>query len=179
MKTKVYPVGTIPYKTKPGDIILVHRKSLYSNLIGLGQWLTTRKWDRRFIWARHVACVAGEEGELVEALGKGVEERHISVYKDIDFIYVDIEADNHDREQMHNFLYACVGRPYNWFEIISLGITIISGAKLVFGNPGTLICSALAAQMLCRGDFIFERDPSVMMPWNIAKKIGASKCVHK
>jgi hypothetical protein len=47
---------------------------------------------------------------------------------------------------------------------------LTGGSRFAFGNPGTLICSGLQAQTLCRGQYIFEKDPGRMMPANLAKE---------
>ena len=52
---------------------------------------------------------------------------------------------------------------------VTMMMSWFTGAKFAFGNPGTLICSALAAQMLCRGEYVFDRDPGRMMPADVAE----------
>jgi hypothetical protein len=160
--------------TEPGDIILTHRNEIYSKLIVFGQGLRFRGKNRVYAHWSHVACVVDSSGGLVEALGNGVQGpaqgRNIEEYRDVEYVYINIGACQHDREQMQKFLLACIGRPYGWFEIISLGLALLTGTKVIFGNPATLICSALAAQSLTRGNFIWSRDPNVMMPADIAKE---------
>jgi hypothetical protein len=165
------PGQTVRNNTIPGDLVLTHREQLPSRLIAFGQRRRFRGPDRRFAHWSHVACVVGLNGELVEALGKGVEATHLERYTDVEFHYVATGAHPHDREQMARFLYACVGRPYGWSEILSLGLTLLTGGNFGFGNPGTMICSALAAQMLTRGDFVFPFDPNRAMPADIAKAL--------
>lgn len=161
------------WETRPGDIVLTHRRALPSRAIALGQRLRFRGADRPYAHWSHVACVSGYHGQLVEALGHGVEETYLSRYRDVEYHYVRTDATLDDRLQMKAFLRACVGRPYGYLEIASLGLALLTGgSRFAFGSPGTLICSALAAQMLCRGDYIFERDPNRAMPADVAKLLG-------
>jgi hypothetical protein len=164
------PLGALSH----GDIILTHRSAFFSRLIAFGQSLRFRGARRPYAHWSHVAVVVGDRGELVEALGKGVQETNISEYAQVEYHHVHIDALATDREEMRRFAARCVGRRYNWLEIPSLGLTLLTGAKFAFGNPGTLICSALGAQMLCRGDYIFDRDPNTMMPADIAEHLGAT-----
>lgn len=164
--------GEISLETKPGDLILTHRDQLASKLITFGQRLRFRGHDAPFAHWSHVACIVGYHGELVEALGNGVCAGNLKRYVDVEYHYVPVKATEQDRQQMARFAKACVGRGYNYAEILALGLTLTTGAKIVFGNPGSLICSALGAEMLCRGDYIFSRDPGSMMPADIAKDLG-------
>jgi hypothetical protein len=169
---KRYAPGDVSVETAPGDLILTHRDQPVSKLIAFGQRLRFRGKDRPFAHWSHVAVVVGFHGELVEALGRGVQRSRLTRYTDVEFHYVSVDAALHDRRQMARFAEACVGRSYNWWEIVSLGLTLVVGAKIVVGNPGTLICSALAGEALCRGDYIFSRDPNSQMPADIAKELG-------
>lgn len=166
-----YGPGDAPLRTQPGDLILTHRDQLPSRLIAFGQRLRFRGANSSCAHWSHVACVVGNEGELVEALGNGVQATNLSRYRDVEFHYVPIDATLEDRRQMATFATTCVGRPYGYMEIVSLGLTLLTGAKFAFGNPGTLICSAMGAQMLCRGDYIFDRDPNRMMPADVAREL--------
>lgn len=170
-----YPPGRSPIVTVPGDLILFKRKGIYSKLIGFGQKL--RRGYKGYAYWTHVGCVASYRGGLIEALGKGIVVGDLSKYEDVDYYYVDIKADEHDRNQMVKFLQASLGRPYGYLDILSLTMTLVVGNRLSFGDPGTLVCSTLAAQMLCRGDFIFPTDPGQMMPADLAKlfKVGETK----
>lgn len=164
--------GHVSLETKPGDLILTHRDQVPSKLIAFGQRLRFRGEDSPFAHWSHVACVVGHNGALVEALGAGVEATSITRYVDVEYHYVPVQATDADRRQMARFALDCVGRPYGYLQILSLGLTLLTGAKLAFGNPGTLICSALAAEALCRGDYIWPRSPGVMMPADLAQALG-------
>lgn len=166
-----YPRGQSVPRTLPGDLVLTRRRQLASRLIGIGQGLRFRGPDLPYAHWTHVAVAADAEGHLIEALGHGVELTNIYRYHNVDYHYVRINADAHDRRQMARFARECIGRPYGWSEILSLGLSLVTGAKIQFGNPGTLICSALAAQTLCRGDYVFPRDPNRLMPADLAKAL--------
>ena len=169
-----YGPGEARRFTQAGDLILTHRDQVASRLIAFGQGLRFRGADRVFCHWSHVACIVGDHGELVEALGHGVEATNLGRYKDVEYHVVSVEATAADRAQMAAFAQACVGRPYGYLAILSLGLTLLTGAKFAFGNPGTLICSALAAEALCRGDYVWPRDPNRCMPADIAKHLAVT-----
>ncbi len=159
-----------PSQAHPGDFVLTHRDALSSKLIALGQRRRFRGADRGFAHWSHIAGVETGSGGLVEALTSGVVRSPIEKYRDVEYHYVHVSHSDADRAQMARFLAACVGREYGWGEIASLGLALLSGGDhLGFGNPGTLVCSGLIGQMLCRGDAIFDRDPNRLMPADIAQ----------
>lgn len=68
-----------------GDFILTHGKSWTSRMIRFGE--TIRYWgdDKKFTHWNHAAIFVSENGDIVEALGAGVQQRNIAVYKGTEY----------------------------------------------------------------------------------------------
>jgi hypothetical protein len=77
------------------------------------------------------------------------------------------------------FAEASVGDPYGWLTIVSIGLTLVTGAKFNFNVDGQQICSGLVSRAEERTGVIFEdsasagpkdlREPSHIMPADLAK----------
>jgi hypothetical protein len=159
---------------EPGDFILTHRGELISQLIRFGQQLRFQGADRAYTYWNHTAIVVTSGGAIVEALGTGVERRSISDYDPTQYTVVRITASAEDRAEAAVFAERCVGHPYGWATIVSIALSLLTGAKLSFGFNGQLICSGLVARALERTTAIFEDEPSHIMPAQLAKLYGAT-----
>jgi hypothetical protein len=148
-----YGPGALPIyddDLQAGDLIFVHRAALASRLIAFGQALRFRGKDREFAHWTHIACPTGRGGELAEALGHGVELTEVGRYRDVEFHHVRLAVGDADRVQMQRFLLACVGRPYGYTEILSLGLTLSAPAAtgaFRFLRPSCLYFGLHAASM--------------------------------
>jgi uncharacterized protein YycO len=160
-----------PADYRPGDFILTHGASFFSYLIRFGQGLRFWGADRKFTWWNHAAMIVSSTGDLVEALGAGVSRSHLDKYAPTEFHLVSIEGitNEHDREQAVRFAEWCVGMPYDWVNIVSIALSLITGGKFTFGFDGHAICSGLVARALERTNAIFNRTPSHIMPADLAK----------
>ncbi|MGD1278721.1 MAG: hypothetical protein ABR964_16025 [Tepidisphaeraceae bacterium] len=161
-----------PTDYQPGDFILTHGNGFFSKLIRFGQAIRFRGKNRKFAWWNHAALIVAEDGSLIEALGAGVRNTNISKYAPTEYHLVHLNpslADRHDREQMVHFARDCLGRKYGWAIIISISLSLLTGCKFSFGFDGEFICSGLVARALERTSVIFLREPSHMMPADLAK----------
>jgi hypothetical protein len=156
----------------PGDFILTHGGELFSRLIHIGQGLRYGGTDAAFTYWNHTALIVSEDGALVEALGAGVHRTTLAAYANTQYTVVNIEASPADRAQMVAFADHWVGAKYDWATIASIGVSLLTGAKLSFGFAGQLICSGLVARALERTSVIFEEEPSHVMPAGLAKMFG-------
>lgn len=171
---KRFPRGeeATPSDFKPGDFILTHGNSFFSLLIRFGQSLRFFGEDKKYTWWSHAAMIVSEHGDLIEALDAGVRETHISRYKATDYHLVkidDIVGNITDRNKVVTFAKWCVGQRYGWLNIISIGLSLLTGCKFSFGFDGQSICSGLVARALERTNAIFNRSPSNIMPADLAK----------
>lgn len=158
---------------EPGDFILTHGGELFSELIRIGQQLRFRGPDRQFTYWNHAALIVSSDGAIVEALGTGVQRRSLADYDPTQYTVVRITASKEDRAEAAAFAEHCVGEPYGFTTIVSIGLSLLTGAKFSFGFNGQLICSGLVARALERTTAIFDDEPSHIMPAQLAKLFGA------
>lgn len=158
---------------EPGDFILTHGAELFSQLIRFGQQLRFRGADRPYTYWNHAALIVSADGAIVEALGTGVERRSIADYDPTQYTLVRITASAEDRAEAATFAERNVGHPYGWTTIVSIALSLLTGAKFSFGFNGQLICSGLVARALERTTAIFDDEPSHIMPAQLAKLYGA------
>jgi len=154
----------------PGDFILTHGTSWTSRMIRLGEEL--RYWgpDKQFTRWNHAAIFINHNGDIIEALGGGVQQRNISVYRQTEYHVIHIEnVVDLNRDHEVAFATACLNDHYGWLTIISIAFALLTGSKLGFGVDGQEICSALVARCLERTGEIFPTDPWHIMPADLAK----------
>lgn len=154
----------------PGDFILTHGTSWTSRMIRIGEKL--RYWgpDKKFTRWNHAAIFINRKGDIIEALGGGVQQRNISVYKQTEYHVVHLE-NVLDINRVHEveFAQACLNEHYGWVTIVSIALSLLTASKLGFGVDGQEICSALVARCLERTGEIFPTDPWHIMPADLAK----------
>ncbi|MFN2555400.1 MAG: hypothetical protein ABR592_00770 [Nitriliruptorales bacterium] len=164
-----YEPGAYASGLRAGDFILTHGRAWTSRLIRFGQRLRIHGDDRKYTRWNHVALIVHESGDLVEALGAGVTRRKIAAYDATEYQLVRITASDEDREQVVAFAEWSVGQPYAWLTIVSIALSLLTGAKFTFAYEGQHICSGLVARALERTGTIFNRTPSHIMPADLAK----------
>jgi uncharacterized protein YycO len=72
---------------RPGDFILTHSSGIYGRLIRFGEAIRYWGADRVFAHWSHAAIFVNGAGDIIEALGGGVQQRNISVYHGTDRIF--------------------------------------------------------------------------------------------
>jgi hypothetical protein len=157
---------------QPGDFILTHSSAIYGALIRFGEAL--RYWgpDKVFAHWNHAAIFINDVGDIIEALGGGVQQRSISVYEGTEYVVVQLPATTSasDRQQAVEFAQFCLSDTYGWFTIVSIALCLITGAKFGFGVDGQQICSALVARCVERiGEIFPEAEPWHLTPADLAK----------
>jgi uncharacterized protein YycO len=156
----------------PGDFILTHNNDLFGKLIRFGQGLRYWGRNRKYAHWNHAALIVSEEGDLIEALSRGVVKTHLSHYKNTEYHLVDLRetlATNHDREEMVAFAEWSWHQPYGWVTITSIALTLRTGCKFTFGVNGESICSGLVARALERTRAIFPGNPANTTPAALAQ----------
>jgi uncharacterized protein YycO len=163
--------GARPGEYDPGDFILTHGSAFYSKLIRFGQRLRFRGQNQKYAWWNHAAMIISETGDLIEALGPGVEKTHIDKYKSTEYHLVRLGslADRHDRQQVVAFAEWSLGEKYGWLTIVNIALALLFGGRFDFGIDGQTICSGLVARALERTNAIFDRAPSNIMPADLAR----------
>jgi len=156
----------------PGDFILTHSTGIYGILIRFGEAL--RYWgpDKIFAHWSHAAIFIDDAGEIIEALGGGVQQRNISVYDGTEYVVVHLPAATTalDRQQAVAFATFCLNDKYGWLTIVSIALCLLTLSKIGFSVDGQQICSALVARCCERiGEIFTEGDPWRLMPADLAR----------
>ncbi|HYV56265.1 MAG TPA: hypothetical protein VE911_01915 [Candidatus Nitrosopolaris sp.] len=155
-----------------GDFVLIHGGHWTSWLIQAGQALRYRGDSRRYTYWNHAAIFSDDRGHIIEALGGGVVERHISVYDAADYHVVFLRMADLDRDQVVAFARHCRDQDYGYLTIASLTLSLLTGLRLGFGVDGQEICSGLVARALERAGEIFAEEPWHATPAGLAKFYG-------
>src|SRR5688572_26769740 len=166
------PPGRSDPDPLPGDFILTHGGEFFSRVIQFGQGLRFMGDDRPYTYWNHSALIVSADGGLIEALGPGIRRNTLAAYEGTQYTVVHIEASDEDRRQMTAFAEHWVGGQYDWAKIVSITLSLLTGAKVSFGFAGQQICSGLVARALERTSAIFDEEPSHVMPADLAKMFG-------
>lgn len=113
--------------------------------------------------------IVDNQGSIIEALGRGISQSHISDYKPTEYYVVHIDATEADRQEAVTFARACLGQRYGWLTLVSIALSLLTGTKLSFGFDGQQICSGLVARSLERTTAIFLPEASHIMPAYLAQ----------
>ncbi len=153
---------------EPGDFILTKSSGFLSSLIRTGQLI---RFKGKYAKWTHAALIISKDGDLIEASGKGVVRSHLSQYKKNEYHLIRLGemADEKDRHKMVNFAEWCLRYEYGHLTIVSISLCLITGWKFIFGMDKRIICSALVARALERTRVIFDKNPSFIMPADLAK----------
>ena len=165
-----YGPGQALQNPVPGDFILTHGNSWTSKMIRFGQKL--KYWGTDAIYTRwnHAAMIVSQNGDIIEALGGGVQKRNIAVYKGTEYHVISLQGvDATDRAHEVEFAEACLNESYGWLTIVSIALSLLFVSKFGFGLDGQEICSALVARCVERTGEIFPQDPWHIMPADLAK----------
>src|SRR6267142_2012026 len=144
------PPGQTDPDPLPGDFILTHGGEFWSRVIHFGQGLRFTGKDQPYTYWNHAALIVSADGAIIEALGPGVQRNTLASYQGTQYTIVHIDASDEDRKEMVAFAEHWVGKAYDWATIVSITLSLLTGAKLSFGFPGQLICSGLVARALER-----------------------------
>jgi hypothetical protein len=160
-----------PGDYQPGDFILVSTDGWSARLIRFGQSLRFFGPDRKYVRWNHAAVIVSRDGDIVEAMPRGVMLAHLAKYMPKEYAIVNIDAlvRAADREEVVAFVRWCIHERYGWLTIVSIALTILTGSKFVFGVAGQSICSGLVARSLERTTAIFQQSSSHIAPADLAK----------
>ena len=152
--------GKLPDQWVAGDYLLVSAGvwkdgkrgpvPWVSRLIQFGQGLRFRGQDRPFAHWNHAVWVS--DGRLIEALAHGITASPYEKYKDVEFHLVHSNLNAVERQDADPFVCYELNKhvKYGFLTIVSIALSLLTGAKLNFGIPNTAICSGLVAAALAR-----------------------------
>jgi hypothetical protein len=150
-----------------GDFFLVHGTGPVQRLIQVGQRWRFSKEDARW---NHAGLFINTDGGIIEALTKKITQDNISKYKGVDYFVVHPNIpDDQDRKEMVDFATWALTQEYGFTDDLSLAFWCIFGGKFFFGMDDEIECAGLVARSLERAGYVFDRDPSHVMPADLAK----------
>ena len=153
-----------------GDFMLTHGSHWTSWLVQAGQAFRYHGDSRRYTYWNHAAIFSDYTGHIIEALGAGVVERHISVYDSADYHVVFLRMADLDRDQVVAFARHCRDQEYGYLTVASLTLSLVTGSRLSFGVDGQEIYSGLGRPRAgARAGEIFA-----VKPWH-ATQAGLAK----
>jgi hypothetical protein len=175
LETRRFAPHAQPATWQPGDFLLVRGHSFYSRLIMFGERLRVHGGDRRFTWCSHAALVISPAGDMAEMLGRGAVRSSAAKYAADDYYLVRVDANPADIEHVLAFAgWVLAHRArYGWLDVVSIAITMLTGAKFAFFIDGEYICSGFVARAMERTGAIFSRDPVHITPADLAKYYDA------
>jgi uncharacterized protein YycO len=170
-----YGPGAEVDSPEPADFILTHANTVTSQLIRAGQKLRYFGRDRKYTHWSHAGIFVNHAGDLIEAVGSGVQQRNISVYKDTEYYVVRLRnVSASERAQAVRFAEHCLSQRYAWLTLAGVALSLLSGSRFSWGVDGQQICSALVARALERtGQIFVEEEPWHITPAGLAKHFGA------
>jgi uncharacterized protein YycO len=149
---------------KPGDIFLVSEPDRVSRVI---QWATHGDFN-------HAGIVTGDDGAMVEALSAGVAAGNLAKYAGVRCAVVDTGLTDAERAVAVAFALGCVGDAYDWLDIASFGINLLTDGALILGQAHKFICSALVYRSLqWANPARFPADCHTISPNDLARMFGA------
>jgi hypothetical protein len=178
--------GQDPTGFAAGDFILTHGDAWTSRMIRFGQGLRIHGADRVYTHWNHTALVVDDNGDIVEALGRGVCRRNLTAYQPKEYKLVRLTTSPENRAEAIRFARWAAGETdpdgdpispelrspirYGFVTILSIAYSLLTGGKFSFSIAGQEICSGLVARSLERTGVIFgKKPPTHMMPADLAK----------
>jgi hypothetical protein len=176
-----YPPGREPERLQPGDFSL-HRATATKGPNGatttLGKFIQagerTRYGNSDYARWTHSALIVSSDGDICEALEKGVTRDNISKYRDTDYLVVRVTASAQQRRLACGFAEARCGDEYGVLNFAGLVVQSLFGWNLSLHMDGQFICSGLVARATEKYIEAYPRSPENMMPGDLAFYWGAS-----
>lgn len=155
----------------PADFLLVNEKNLIGRLISFGSRVRFTGDKRRHARWTHSALIVSEDGDLIEAVAKGVVHGHVRDYAGIETAIVSTAryATPETRVNAVKFAESCVGRRYGYASYVAYSCWALFGAGFSFGLDGEMTCSGLVSKSLERLGIIWPKDSTNMVPAHLAE----------
>ncbi len=175
-----YPPGKAPDAFSPGDFSL-HRATATKGRDGatttLGKLIQagerTRYGNCDYARWTHSALIVSADGDICEALEKGVTRDNISKYRGTDYLVVHVTASDVQRQLACGFAETRVGDKYGVLNFVGLAVQSLFGWNLSLHMDGQFICSGLVARATEKYIVAYPRSPENMMPGDLAFFWGA------
>lgn len=161
----------------PGDVVLGRAHGHKHQIIRWGQARRLKPADRVFAGYTHAALVVSADGDLVEAVGEGVQRSSLTRYVIDAEIYqvVRIDITDEARERVVDFAQSAADAraPYASLATVCTTVWALTGSRLMFFMDGSYTCSGLVAAALERMGARFEVNWAKVTPAQLAVVFGA------
>lgn len=180
-----FPAGVPITGLTPGCLVLVDHGNDVDKIIGFGQWLRHKLWERKkpdwgtYTWCRHTAVGVrqGKRVVIAEMGGRGWQladpdkyvAHLIAVVHFVREASFDVSA-----EQM---ALSFEGVKYGWVSIPFVAISILTDVVISVNLGRRIICSVHAGLSMIAGGLRLDRLPSAMLPCDVARMVGAARVV--
>ena len=175
MAVTLFRAGELPPKgtLRPGDLLLVHGNYPISKFIRL---CTGSYWN-------HVAVVLDEEGNITEALGRGIVRGDVAEWKHSVFAVVSPpELTDEQRIEIVEHALWVVGEGWEYGKATFVGMLVFwatRGKCMVSGGAKVAICSGHAADCYHAGGVKFPKKiPYFYTPEDIGERFGVEEPAH-
>jgi hypothetical protein len=171
------PPGESPDSLKPGDFTL-HRATATKGKGGatttLGKLIQagerTRFGNSDFARWTHSTIVLTEDGDIAEAIEKGVKRDNLKKYEGSDYIVAHVTANDEQRDLAVGFALIQVDRhsKYGILNFVGLAVQSLFGWTISVHMDSQFICSGLVARATEKYIDAYPRSPENMMPGDLA-----------
>jgi hypothetical protein len=158
-----------------GDIVFVRGHGFVSSVI---RWAQRRRYPEKYACWTHVAIVLNNDGTVAEALTRhGLVQRNIfrDWNPDTEYEIVSPFSTYDMRCTMVELLRQMLSEreAYDWFDILSVGLSLMTGCRITFGLASHQICSGAAAVVLIACGYPFF-NPSRVPPAGVRMALDHS-----
>lgn len=182
----VLPSSTVTWSGTPlaavtGDMLLVHRHDVASDVIDEGQKLIaiTEPSLKPYVWATHVAYVreGGSDPIISEMSFSGYRQRPLSEFATSTYALVHFDFSDEQRASTLINDNSLKGIDYGWTQYVPLIIDGITNAEFEGSWGSSLICSTHCTLVLMGGGVFPDRPPGLVVPARMASWVKAVKPV--
>ena len=150
--------------TRPGDLVFFAGRGVGAACIRFSQH---RRVAGRYARWTHVAIIESVSPlTVIESTTRGVR-RSTAIARGEETAIARIGL--LDPSRVLGFARERVGKSYGFLDILSIGLGLLTGGKLVFVLDGSYICSQLVAEALERAGYDWPRDAASMSPGDLAQ----------
>lgn len=164
-----YGVGEAPESFTVGDFVLTHQSAWTSRLIRFGQRIEFRGDRKKFAYWNHALWVTSVQGDIIEAVGKGVSKNNIVEYLNQEYVVIHTQLSPVNVGQSLAYVESMINDGYGFIEDISIGFQLLFDLKVMVTYGDTIICSALVARGLEHAGEILSMNPYMVKPADLAE----------
>lgn len=179
-----FPEGEPIKDLQPGCLILVDHGTDVDKIIGFGEWLRFKLWDRwkhpdwrAYTWCRHnaVGVRQGRRVVIGEMGGRGFELADPAKYDAQLVAVVHFVRESTLDLNAERMALSFAGVKYGWISILFVAISILSDVTISVNLGRRIICSTHASMAQIAGGLRPPKLPGAMLPCDVARLVGAAR----